>query len=304
MNQLIVMNQLIAEIKACNAKKVMLQVPEGLKKRAQEIVDAIERSGISVILSNDPTYGACDLADDEANALGCDLLVHVGHSKFYVDFKTAVPVLYYPWVFFVSLDRLDFSSIKEQRIGIVTTIQHLDILQQVAEHIKKIGKEAVIGGQILGCWTTNADKIDSQVDAYVFFGSGAFHPIALKGKPVYIADMETQTVRCMDPTCFEKLRIAWIAQARDARSFGILVSSKKGQYNLLGNAEAIKRRLEEHQRKATIIVMREISDQRLLGLGIDAFINTACPRILDDHFSKPIINACDLDLLLNDEGVV
>ena len=43
--------------------------------------------------------------------------------------------------------------------------------------------------------------------------------------------------------------------------------------------------------------MNEITDDKLMGLKVDAFINTACPRITDMPFSKPMINAEDIDLL-------
>ena len=57
-------------------------------------MEAIENQGIEVILSADPCYGACDLP---INNINCDLIVHVGHTKFIKDINTEVPVLYFPW---------------------------------------------------------------------------------------------------------------------------------------------------------------------------------------------------------------
>ena len=44
--------------------------------------------------------------------------------------------------------------------------------------------------------------------------------------------------------------------------------------------------------------MDEIRDDKLLGLDVDAFVNTACPRIVEDKFSKPILNPEDLKHVL------
>lgn len=291
------LEKLINEIKNRNAKRIMLQVPEGLRMRATIIVEAIEKEGIDVILSADPTYGACDLADSEAAQMHCDLLVHVGHSKFYRDFETRVPVIYYPWEMDIKLENIDFSAIKERRIGLITTIQHMKLLKEVKEKLEKQGKEVVIGGQILGCWTVNADKLD--VDAYLFVGTGHFHPLGVNGK-VYSLDLEKMKIDVVDTYLFEKKRFANIYNAKNARSFAILVSSKEGQRELLAAASEIKKKLEQKDKKAFIVIMDEIRDNKLMGIKVDAFVNTACPRLTDDTFSKPFVNAGDIDILLEE----
>ncbi|MBI2076419.1 MAG: diphthamide synthesis protein, partial [Candidatus Aenigmarchaeota archaeon] len=148
--------------------------------KADEIATAIEKNGTEAVISASPTYGACDLADKEAKQTDCDLLLHIGHSKFYVDFETQVPVIYYPWEYDVELKNTDFAAIKEKRIGLVTTINHMGVLAKVSALLKKSGKEPLIGGQILGCWFANATKIEDMVDAFLFVGSGRFHPLGIK----------------------------------------------------------------------------------------------------------------------------
>lgn len=291
-------SNIITEIKKHGAKRVLLQVPEGLRMKAAAVVAEIEKEGLEVVLSADPTYGACDLADKEAAQMNCDLLVHVGHSKFYRDFSTAVPVVYYPWEMDVKLENVDFSAIKEKRIGLITTIQHMKLLKDVKDRLEKDGKTAVIGGQILGCWTVNADKLD--VDAYLFVGTGHFHPLGVSGKPVYAFNLEMGKVEVIDTRMFEKKRFANIYNARNARTFAILVSSKEGQRELLAAASEIKKKLEEKDKKALIVIMDEIRDSKLQGIRVDAFVNTACPRLTDDNFSKPFVNATDIDILLED----
>ncbi len=292
--------ELAAKIKERKARRVMLQLPEGLKMKAAGICNFLQEKGYDVLLSNDPSYGACDLVDAEAKRMQCDLLVHIGHNKFYVDFETDVPVLYYIWPEKIELGNIDFSAIKEKRIGILTSIQHMELLSDIKSLLEGQGKEAIIGGQMLGCWTANADKIQERVDAFLFVGSGEFHPLALSGKPVYKLDLERREIEEVDAEKFQKIRYGRIFNARDATTFGILVSSKKGQKELLAKAYYVRQRLEQRNKKAFIIVMNEITDSKLMGLKVDAFINTACPRISDMQFTKPMINADDIELLLEE----
>ena len=291
-------NELIEKIKERkNIKKIMLQVPEGLRMSVTEIIDKIENEGYSVILSADPTYGACDLSDYEARKFECDLLVHIGHNKFYVDFETEVPVLYFPWKMPADIEGIDLSLIKEKKIGVITTIQHIYVIDDVMNKLKKYGKIPVRGGQILGCWTKGADVIEKKVDAFLFVGSGHFHPLAIKNKSTYVMNIETKKLEKLDITLFEKKRFANIYNAKDGRVFGILVTSKPGQFQLLEKAQKIKKTLEQHNKKSYILIMDEINNSRLLGIKVDAFINTACPRLMDDTYSKPMINANDINYL-------
>ena len=45
------------------------------------IVDIIERfTGAECVIMGDVTYGACCIDDYTARALGCDMMIHYGHS--------------------------------------------------------------------------------------------------------------------------------------------------------------------------------------------------------------------------------
>ncbi len=287
--------QLVEEIRKTGAKLVLIQLPAGLRVKAAEITDALEEHGIASVLSFSPCYGACDIADEEAKQSGCDLIVHIGHSKFYRDFKTNIPVLYFPWTVDIDITGVDFSVIKEKRIGLLTTVQHLHELGKVRDALEQEGKTAVIGGQVLGCWFDNAEKIANDVDAFLYVGSGRFHPTGLRGRKIYALDLERREIEEVDRTQMEKRRYANIFNAKDARTFAILTSTKKGQHELLDRAGRVMDKLEKAGKTAFIVVVNEINDLNLGGIKADAFVNTACPRIVDDHFSKPIINAEDVD---------
>ena len=58
-----------------------LQLPEGLAIFATTLADIISKhAGADSVIMGDVTYGACCVDDYSARALGCELLVHYGHS--------------------------------------------------------------------------------------------------------------------------------------------------------------------------------------------------------------------------------
>lgn len=275
----------------------LLQVPEGLKRKALEIADEIG----DVLIDCETCYGACDLAIHEAKILGCEKIIHFGHSKLIdadipVEYKESredynpVPVL-----------EKNFNKIKGNKIGLVSTLQFLNSLESAKEFLEKKGKTVKIGkgkiysGQILGCDISSAKSIENEVDSFLFIGSGKFHPLGLAlktEKPVFVLDVEKNDIYDLDKQEFLKQKYAAIGLAKDANKFGILVSVKSGQLNL-ELAKKIKKELEEKGKKAYILVFNEIKPEKLEGLELDCYINTACSRIaIEDRtlFKKPILN--------------
>ena len=80
------------EIKKLDAKRVLLQLPEGLKPEGPRLAVVVEKAGAIPIVSAEPCYGACDLAVDDAERLGADLIVHFGHARMLKHEK--VPTVY------------------------------------------------------------------------------------------------------------------------------------------------------------------------------------------------------------------
>ena len=69
------------KIKDENAKIVCIQLPEGIRPLARDIVLELEkRTGAKVITWLGSCWGACDLPL-EVNRLGVNLLVQWGHSE-------------------------------------------------------------------------------------------------------------------------------------------------------------------------------------------------------------------------------
>ena len=82
----------IKKIKDLKAEKVGLQFPEGLKVHAIKIARQIEQeTGTLVIISADPCYGACDVADIDMGD-SVDVLIHFGHRPLPLNYE--IPVIF------------------------------------------------------------------------------------------------------------------------------------------------------------------------------------------------------------------
>ena len=76
------LNRAVEEIKKANAKLVCIQLPDGLKPRAREIQEHIERNtNASVVIWLGSCWGGCDVPVS-AEKLGVDLLIQWGHSEY------------------------------------------------------------------------------------------------------------------------------------------------------------------------------------------------------------------------------
>jgi len=303
------------EILKLGAKRVLIQLPEGLKPEAPRIAKAIEKLGVLPIISADPCYGACDLATADAENLGADLIIHYGHSKHakYERFQTiyveARATLNVPSAVEKALPMLE----KWRKIGLATTVQHVQTLDEVREVLTRRGKIVVIGdrghlsypGQVIGCDYSNAVSIAMDVDAFLFIGGGQFHAIGVAlstSKPTVIADPYDNTAALVDKEAEKILKQRWahVQEAKKAKIFAVLVGLKPGQKRL-EEALQLKEKLEKEGKTTQLFALKEITPEALMEFpSVDAFVNTACPRIsLDDaaRFRKPI-------LTINESSVV
>jgi len=281
--------------KARSGSKLLLQMPEGLKIHAVEIAHELEKAGYSVVLSNDPCYGACDIREHEARMVNANLIVHVGHKRFYKEIKSSIPVFFIPFELKADYDKKQLAKIKEIRVGLVSTVNYSYLIEPVAKDLSALGKAPVIAGEILGCNIEAAKSIDNRVDCFLFVGTGKFHPSGLKThRPVYFLDLEKNQVEIFDIKDAEReqrIKYAKIEKFRSSETVGILLSSKHGQF--FHEFEHLKKRIERTGKKTHVLIMDCITNERLMGLKIDFFINTACPRLAEDHFDKPVMNVAD-----------
>ncbi len=298
-----------------NPKRIFLQIPEGLKPKAQELAKSLEKTGAKVFLSIEPCYGGCDIRDSEAERLGCDLIVHVGHSDFGI--KTRVPVIYEEYrtefdpVPVLEREIKIFEGFKS--IGLITTVQYLSSLDKAKKFLEKHGKKIYIGkprlakypGQILGCDYSSAKSVENLVDCYLYIGTGEFHPLGLAmetEKPVFFLNAESGKIKRLETKKYRILRALQVEKAKEAKNFGIFVSTKPGQARP-ELAERLKNMLEIAGKNVWILVADEISKAKLLGLNIEVIVNTACPRIRDDWkaLGITVINPEDVEEVVKEK---
>jgi len=76
------LSRAVDEIKESKAKLVCIQLPDGLKPKANEIQDHIEsKTDASVVIWMGSCWGGCDVPI-VVEKLGVDLLIQWGHSEY------------------------------------------------------------------------------------------------------------------------------------------------------------------------------------------------------------------------------
>ncbi len=306
------------EIRKRKPKIVFLQLPEGLKPAAPRLASIVEEAGALSIVSSDPCYGACDLPISEAKLLGAGLIIHYGHSP--MTLSTELPVVYIEARAKISIKEVLKKALpileSWNKIGLVTTVQHIHKLDETKKMLEIAGKNVFVGnadstkhpGQVIGCDFGNAQAVSEDVEAFLFVGGGRFHAIGVAlttGKPTIIADPYEELAYPINDEARRVIMQRWgnISEAKEAKSFGILISLKSGQMRLRAALE-IKEKLERNGWKATLLALREVTPSALMQFPtLDAFVNTACPRLsLDDapNYSKPLLYLNEALVLLGE----
>ncbi|MBN1683079.1 diphthamide biosynthesis enzyme Dph2 [Candidatus Bathyarchaeota archaeon] len=314
------LDTVIKEIEKRNAKKVLLQLPDGLRPYAFQLANKIrEIKKIEVILLGDSCYGACDIAIRQAKELEVDLLIHYGHNLM-LDFD--FPILYINAEINLDIEKLIEIVLPKiegiGNIGLVTTIQHVHQIKDFADALKakginiKVGKgdnKRLYDGQILGCNYQVAKSLIKEVNCFIFLGGGEFHPIGLSittGKPVLIVNpynLKTYFLDDSEIMLLAKKRYASITKAKNAKNIGILVSSKPGQ-NSLNDAQKLVKKITGKNIISFIIYMDEIKQDTLNNFSeAEIFVDTACPRIAIDGIAgveKPILTIQEMLVALGE----
>jgi 2-(3-amino-3-carboxypropyl)histidine synthase len=306
------------EISKGTAKIVLVQLPEGLKAEGPRLATLIEDAGALAIVSADPCYGACDLALPDAESLCADLIVHYGHSS--QTKQERVPTIYMEARAKISVKAAVKKAIPLlepwSNIGLVTTVQHVHKLDEAKILLLEAGKTVAIGdaglvkhpGQVIGCNFSNAQSVSEEVEAFLFVGGGRFHAIGVAlatAKPTIIADPYEKRAYSIHDEVPRLLKQRWasISEAKGAENFGVVIGLKSGQKRVR-EAVKIKEKLQKSGRKATLLALREITSNALMQFpNIDAFVNTACPRLsLDDtpSFLKPILSLNEALVMLGE----
>jgi 2-(3-amino-3-carboxypropyl)histidine synthase len=305
------LDEAVELIRRSGAVRVGLQAPEGLKRATPLIAKQIsELTGAEVIISGDPCYGACDV--DMKLCQEVDLMLHLGHSELGEGPSNVV--------FLEARMRADLRDViqkaaavlRSKRVGVATTIQHVHKLEVALEVLRDRGIEGVLGpaggrikypGQVLGC---NYSTVRGQdVGEYLFIGTGQFHPLGIAlatGKRVVVADPVTGNISEIDTDPMLRRRFGAISRAMDARKLAVLVSKKPGQKRL-ELARRLKALGEAGGLEMFLVYLDNIEPDRLLNLGADAAVSTACPRVALDDAAKyriPILTPPEFEVLIGE----
>ncbi len=191
----------------------------------------------------------------------------------------------------ITLPDEKLAQLPKLRWGVVTTIQHAHKIGDVIEQLKT----ALLGGQVLGCNASEAEKIKDKVDAWLFVGSGEFHPVqvALKTEQkVWLWNPVTQELGELPKERVEswrKRKQGQLSKFLLVTRVGVIVSAKIGQKNLMRALELTKKNDKEYYLFACDeLDMAEFENFPF----IEFWVNTACPRIPDQ--ATNMINIDDL----------
>ncbi|MBI1973167.1 diphthamide biosynthesis enzyme Dph2 [Candidatus Woesearchaeota archaeon] len=310
-------SRLLKELKQRKPKRVLLQVPEGLKKEAVRLAELMRKKAkTEVVVSGEPLWGACDIAINEAKMVKANLIVIYGHAPFY---KPSFPVIYVEAHYLKNIDPLlkkVLPQLKElKKIGLIASVQHLHQLPKVKEVLEKAGKKVVIpmkkghafyDGQVLGCEYNAVKIVAKDVDGFLILGN-KFHALGAAlavNKPIILLDPYNEEIADMDSLRNKiiRQRFAAIEKAKEAKVFGIIMGLKEGQQ--FGSVEYAVEKLKKLGKQYVIITMNEITSDKLINFyNVDVFVEMACPRIaIEDvaKFAKPLLTAREFAIVVGD----
>jgi len=316
------------KMRQAKATIVALQFPEGLLMYACIISDILEHfGGVETIVMGDVTYGACCVDDLTAKALGCDFLVHYGHSCLIpIDVTSGsgedgekMIVMYVFVEIGIDADHLartiahNFDSAK--RLAMLGTIQFVDGVHRAARSLTDHFKvppyvpqaKPLSGGETLGC--TAPILSESETDAFVFVADGRFHlESAMIHNPsiqayLYNPYAQTLTRERYETEKMKRIRGDAVRRASNAKRFGIILGTlgRQGSPAIL---DRVKRTMRSRGLSHFVVLMSEIFPSKLQRFDesktfeVDAWVQIACPRLSVDwghHFDKPLLSAFEFE---------
>lgn len=314
----------IHRIHTLNAKKVALQMPEGLLLFATTISDILVQfcPGVETLIMGDVTYGACCVDDYTARALGCDLLVHYAHSCLIPVDVTRIKTLY---VFvditidaahlLASLER-NFASGKT--IALVGTIQFNATIHGIRSSLERAGFNVLVPqiaplskGEILGCTSPRLDTNSTPVDLILYLGDGRFHleSIMIHNPeiPAYRYDPYSRklTRETYGHDEMKSLRSTAIQTARTAKKWGLILGSLGRQGNP-HTLTMIEKKLKERGVPIVHLLLSEIFPGKLaLMPDVECWVQVACPRLSIDWgyaFPRPLLTPYEALVALEARG--
>ncbi len=309
--------RIVDEVRRRRARRIAIQLPEGLKPHGARLAELLEELGCTVFLLADPCYGACDAALSEARELGVDLLIHFGHSPMMP--SRDVDTLYVDCRMTCGVEEVVKKAIpllKGERVGLCAILQHLWSLSEVASQLSEAGFKVYIAnparptmkpGQVIGCDYTCAKRLVGRVDCFLFIGGGLMHPIGMRlstGLPVVAADPLSEQAVDVEVEARKVLarRIHDVALASEAKVFGVVVGLKPGQHRPK-LVEDVVEELRKAGRRPLLLACRELTPSLEAHFpGVEVFVSTPCPLIAlfdREGFHKPVLTPVEAKLAVS-----
>ncbi len=210
----------------------------------------------------------------------------------------------------INKDKIKSLSAKlPKNIAIAYSIQFKDIASEIKSSISNNVTQIT---QVLGC---NKPSFPKNTQAILLIGSGRFHALALASEtrllesdkikgtnndfsmaeqelPIYILEKDQLSlISEKEIDSFQKRKKAAYLKFLNAEKVGILVSTKPGQEKL---KQAINIRKKIKDKYSYLFLCNNINTNELENFPLDAWINTACPRL---DLDLQAINIRDLENL-------
>ena len=293
--------ELVRLVRRRGCKRVLLQAPNGLKYYVASLARSLEEeAGVEVFVSTSSTFGPCDVDVLSAHAVGADLIVHMGHTRFLQEFEGVVFVPCFLSTDYKAVLEKFQQELKElSPLALFTNAQHIHEIKSIQKELLKAGISTLVGvdpnkvlapGQVTGCNYTTLTVVAEKAKTLLFYGSGNFHALGaylITRKPVYVLDPLRSELRCICERGEKVLRnrLFAISKFRDCRNVGITMSAKTGQLQLEKSLE-LKRKLEDMGKRCILLVSNDVTPEALLPYGMDCYVITACPRIATDEYHR------------------
>jgi len=193
-----------------------------------------------------------------------------------------------------------------EKIVLFMSIQFHSQYESIKKQLTDDGKTVLTGrpkhawneGQLLGCSVEDWSGLGA--DAFAYIGDGLFHPKALLFKndiPVHIYDPISKSARTLTRADMEavlKRRKGALATFHSAKNVGVLITTKYGQ-NRLEKALELEKKFPD---KTFYFLIDDVINFSALEdfPFIEVYINTACPRVMDDaeKIPRPVLNIQDV----------
>jgi 2-(3-amino-3-carboxypropyl)histidine synthase len=304
-------------------KKIFLQFPEGLQKFSEKIIIILQKSlkfTNQFFLSNRTIFGACCIEDFNSKFIGCEILLHYGHSCLNPIVKCEVVVFYIFLEIFFDISCL-VEDIKKNFFNkkiwnFFSTIQFSSCLLKINLKLREYFKNYQINiqknkplspGEILGC-TGVSSKIHENI---VYIGDGRFHLESIMlNNPLSFFLQFNPFSHFLFGVEFSFLNFL---REREFVLFKSFFKKKNsaliiGSLGRQGNPEILKRLKELSNKKNLYFFfgsIAEISVDKLNFIGnefAEIWIQIACPRLSSDwgkYFKAPLLSSYEMVTLMN-----